>query len=73
MNMRRNAMGKIKDILRYSTAGLNQWETAAAAGSSLGTVNTVLTRIKQAGIKDPLSLGHENIRGAAYYREEHPA
>jgi transposase len=66
MKMRRNAMGKIKDILRYSAAGLSQRETAVAAGSSLGTVNAVLTRIKEAGIKDPLSLKEHELAAAVY-------
>jgi transposase len=66
MNMRRNAMGIIKDILRYSAAGLNQRETAAAAGSSLGTVNTVLTRITQAGVMDPLSLKEHELAALVY-------
>jgi transposase len=59
-------MGIIKDILRYSAAGLNQRETAVAAGSSLGTVNTVLTRIKQVGINDPLSLKEHELAALVY-------
>jgi transposase len=66
MNMRRNAMGTIKDILRYSTAGLSQREIAAAAGSSLGTVNTVLARIKGAALNDPLSLKEHELAAIVY-------
>jgi transposase len=47
-------MGKVKDILRLRAAGLSQRETAAATGCSLGTVNAVLTRLKEAGITEPL-------------------
>ena len=59
--MRRIVMGKIKDILKYSASGLSQREIAAAAGSSLGTVNTVLAKIKEAGIKDPLALKEHEL------------
>ena len=59
-------MGKIKDILKYSAAGLNQRETAAAAAASLGTVNTVLTRIREAGIQDPLSLKEHELAAIVY-------
>ncbi|GHT89119.1 hypothetical protein FACS1894137_17930 [Spirochaetia bacterium] len=64
--MRRIAMGKIKDILKYSASGLNQREIAAAVGSSLGTVNIVLAKIKEAGIKDPLALKEHEL-GAIIY------
>lgn len=59
-------MGKIKDILAYSTAGLNQRETAAAADTSLGTVNTVLTGIREAGIQDPVSLKEHELAAIVY-------
>jgi hypothetical protein len=59
-------MGKIKDILRHSATGLNQRETAEAAGSSLGTVNTVVSRIKEAGIKDPLFLAEHELAAIVY-------
>jgi transposase len=66
MKMRRIAMGKIKDILQYSVTGLSQREIAAATASSLGTVNTVLSRVKASGAKDPLGL-REHELGAIVY------
>jgi transposase len=59
-------MGKIKEILKYSATGLSQREIAAAAGSSLGTVNTVLAKIKEAGIKDPLALKEHELGAIVY-------
>ncbi|GHV96765.1 integrase [Spirochaetia bacterium] len=59
-------MGKIKEILKYSAAGLSQRETAAATGASLGTVNTVLSRIKEANIKDPLALKEHELGAIVY-------
>ncbi|MFP3043529.1 hypothetical protein LQZ19_17070 [Treponema primitia] len=59
-------MGKIKDILKYRAAGLSQREAAAAAGVSLGTVNTVLSRIKEAGIKDPLARKEHELGAIVY-------
>jgi len=54
-------MGKVKEILRYSAAGLSQREIAAATASSLGTVNTVLSKIREAGIADPLALKEHEL------------
>lgn len=59
-------MGTIKNILNYSSSGLSQREAAAAACSSLGTVSTVLTRIKQAGITDPLALAEHELAAIVY-------
>jgi transposase len=59
-------MGNIKNILRYSAAGLSQREIAAATASSVGTVNTVLSRINASGVKDPLAL-REHELGAIVY------
>jgi transposase len=73
MKMRRVAMGKLKEILRYSAAGLSQREIAAATASSLGTVNTVITKIRDAGVKDPLALREHELGVIVYPTEKRPA
>jgi hypothetical protein len=56
ITMRRIAMGNIKEILKFSASGLSRREIAAATGASLGTVHTVLSRVNESGVKDPLAL-----------------
>jgi hypothetical protein len=48
--MRRIAMDKAKEIMRLA---LRRREVARGTGCSLGMVNTVLTRVKEAGLTDP--------------------
>jgi transposase len=59
-------MGKIKDILKYSASGLSQREIAAAAGVSVGTVNTVIAKIKESGIIDPLAFKEYELGAIVY-------
>jgi transposase len=66
ITMRRIAAGNIKEILKFNASGLSRREIAAAAGPSPGTVNTVLSRVNEPGVKDPLAL-KEHEPGAAVY------
>ena len=60
-------MEKAKEILRLSlTKGLSQRETASVTGCSLGMVNAVLARVKEAGITNPLSLGIKELGSIIY-------
>jgi len=65
--MRRIEMEKAKEILRLSLEmGLSQRDVASGIGCSLGMVNTVLTRVKEAGVADPLSLGSKELGSIIY-------
>ena len=65
--MRRITMEKAKEILRMSlTMGLSQREVAAGTGCSLGMVNAVLARVKEAGVVDPLSLDTKELGSIIY-------
>lgn len=60
-------MEKAKDILRLSLEmGLSQRETASATGCSLGMVNTVLARVQESGIKNPLALETKELGSIIY-------
>ena len=65
--MRRIEMEKAKEILRLSLEmGLSQREVASGTGCSLGMVNAVLTRVKEAGVADPLSLETKELGSVIY-------
>ena len=60
-------MEKAKEILRLSLQmGLSQRETARGTGCSLGMVNTVLARVKESGVRDPLSLSSKELGTIIY-------
>jgi len=60
-------MEKAKEILRLSLQmGLSQREVAHVTGCSLGMVNTILARTKEAGVKDPLSLDTKELGSIIY-------
>ena len=63
-------MEKAKEILRLSlTMGLSQREVANGTGCSLGMVNAVLARVKEAGAADPLSLNAKELGSIVYPAE----
>jgi transposase len=65
--MRRIAMEKAREILRLSLKmGLSQRDTASATGCSLGMVSTVLSRVKDSGVGDPLSLDAKELGSIIY-------
>jgi len=65
--MRRIAMEKAKEIMRLSLQmGLSQRDVASALGCSLGMVNTVLSRVKDSGIKEPLDLSAKELGSIIY-------
>jgi len=64
--MRRIAMEKAKEILRLSQMGLSQRNVANGTGCSLGMVNAVLARVKEAGITDPLGLDTKELGSIIY-------
>jgi len=60
-------MEKAKEILRLSLQmGLSRRDVASATGCSLGMVSTVLSRVKEAGVSEPLSLDAKAL-GAIIY------
>ena len=60
-------MEKAKEILRlFLIKGLSQRDVASATGCSLGVVNTVLSRVKEAGVHDPLSLEAKELGSVIY-------
>ena len=60
-------MEKAKEILRMSLQmGLSQRDVASGTGCSVGMVNTILARIKEAGIADPLSLETKELGSIIY-------
>ncbi len=69
-------MEKAKEILRLSLQmGLSQRDVAAnlrfdGTGCSLGMVNAVLARVKEAGIADPLSLDTKALGSIIYPPEQ---
>ena len=64
-------MEKAKEILRLSlTMGLSQREVARGTGCSLGMVNAILARVKEAGITDPLSLETKELGSIIYPPEK---
>jgi hypothetical protein len=65
--MRRIDMEKAKEILKLSCeAGLSQRDVAAAVGCSLGTVSAIVARVKEAGIREPLSLDTKELGSIVY-------
>jgi transposase len=65
--MRRIKMEKAKEILELSLKmGLSQRDTASGTGCSLGMVNAILARIKEAEVTDPLSLGSKELGSIIY-------
>ena len=64
-------MEKAKEILRLSLQmGLSQRDVASGTGCSLGMVNAVLARVKEAGIADPLSLDTKTLGSIIYPPEQ---
>ena len=64
-------MEKAKEILRLSLQmGLSQRDVASGTGCSLGMVNAVLARVKEAGIADPLSLDTKALGSIIYPPEQ---
>ena len=64
-------MEKAKEILRMSLEmGLSQRDVASGTGCSLGMVNTVLARVKEAGVNDPLRLGSKELGSIIYPPEK---
>jgi len=64
-------MEKAKEILRLSLQmGLSQREVASGTGCSLGMVNTVLTRVKDSGVGDPLTLDTKELGSIIYPAEK---
>ena len=59
-------MEKAREILRLSQMGLSQREVAGGTGCSLGMVNAVLSRVKEAGISDPMSLNAKELGSIIY-------
>jgi transposase len=60
-------MEKAKEILKLSLqAGLSQRDVAAATGCSPGTVSTILARVKEAGVSDPLDLDTKELGSIIY-------
>ena len=60
-------MEKAKEILRLSLEiGLSQREAASGTGCSLGMINTVLTRVKEAGVIDPMRLETKELGSIIY-------
>ena len=68
--MRRLEMEKAREILRLEDAGMTQREIAASTGCSLGNVNRVLSRVKAAGIADPLALKSRELGAIIYPAQE---
>ena len=63
-------MEKAKEILRLSRMGLSQRDVASGTGCSLGTVNAVLAKVKEAGVSDPLSLETKELGSIIYPPEK---
>jgi transposase len=60
-------MDKAKEILRLSLQmGLSQRDVASGIGCSIGMVNTVLSRVKEAGVTDPFSLDTKELGSIIY-------
>jgi transposase len=60
-------MEQAKEILRLSLEmGLNQRDVASGTGCSLGMVNMVLSRVKESGVSDPLSLNPKELGSIIY-------
>ena len=60
-------MEKAREVLRLSLSmGLSQRDVASATGCSLGMVNAVLARVKEAGVADPLSLDAKELGSIIY-------
>ena len=55
-------MEKAKEILQlFLIKGLSQRDTASATGCSLGMVSTVLKRVKESGVEEPLRLSPKEL------------
>ena len=64
-------MEKAKEILELSLKmGLSQRDVARGTGCSLGMVNAVLARVKEAGVTDPLSLDTKELGSIVYPAEK---
>jgi len=64
--MRRIAMEKAKEILRLSQMGLSQRDVASGIGCSLGMVNAILAKVKEAGVTEPLGLETKELGSIVY-------
>ena len=60
-------MEKAREILRLSLEmGLSQRDVASGTGCSLGMVNSVLARVNEAGVVDPLGLDSKELGSIIY-------
>ncbi|MFP3043604.1 hypothetical protein LQZ19_17445 [Treponema primitia] len=60
-------MEKAREILRlYYEMGLSQRDVARGTGCSLGVVHTILSRVKESGVSDPLSLSGKELGSIIY-------
>ena len=60
-------MEKAKEILRLSLQmGLSQREVASGTGCSLGMINVVLGRVRDAAVSDPFSLSDKELGSIIY-------
>jgi len=64
-------MEKAKEILKLALEmGLSQRDVARGTECSLGMVNAILARVKEAGVADPLSLGTKELGSIIYPPEK---
>jgi transposase len=59
-------MEKAREILRLKDAGMTQREIAGATGCSLGNVNTILVRAREAGIVDHAAMKNKELSRILY-------
>jgi transposase len=60
-------MEKAREILRlHYEMGLSQRDVARGTGCSLGVVHTILSRVKESGVSDPLSLSGKELGSIIY-------
>jgi transposase len=59
-------MDKAREIVRMDGEGMTQREIAASTGCSLGSVNMVLSRMKESGVADPLALRQGQLAAIIY-------
>ncbi|GHV73188.1 integrase [Spirochaetia bacterium] len=64
--MRRVGMEKAREILRLNDAGMTQREIACATGCSLGNVNAILVRAREAGIVDLKTVRNKELSTILY-------
>jgi transposase len=64
--MRGVEMEKARKILRLKDAGMTEREIAGATGCSLGKVNTILVRAREAGIIDLKAIRNKDLSKVLY-------